>query len=95
MVFGRVCVLFKRCDADEDDDEFALTVDAGLIERLLARSVDACVCCRPGAVGRGMKPKRVGARLLVVIDELTSRREKEILALFIPFGVPLADVDIV
>lgn len=56
--FGIVWVFAKRWETD-DVEEFALFVDAGLIERLRATNDDACACCNPGAVGRGIKPKRV------------------------------------
>lgn len=42
---------------EEEDDECALIVDVGLIERL--REEGAVDICAPGAVGRGMKPKRL------------------------------------
>jgi hypothetical protein len=43
----------------------------GLIERLRDATVDPRCCCNPGAVGRGIKPKRVcivvggGARFVI------------------------------
>ncbi len=37
-----------------DDDELALTVDVGLIERLRDVNVDIRICCGPGAVTRGI-----------------------------------------
>ena len=48
-------VLFTReATSDDDEDELALSVDDGLIERLRAANDAARACCKPGAVGRGM-----------------------------------------
>jgi hypothetical protein len=55
--FGIDGVLAKRCEA-VDIEEFALTVDDGLIERLRAASDDACACCITGIAGRGIIPSR-------------------------------------
>jgi len=57
--------------SDDDEDELALIVDVGLIERLRDATVDVRICCNPGAVGLGIKPKRVciaiggGARFVI------------------------------
>jgi hypothetical protein len=55
--FGIDGVFAKRCEV-VDVEEWALTVDDGLIERLRAASDDACACCIAGVAGRGIKPKR-------------------------------------
>ncbi len=57
--FDNVWVFAKRWEID-DDEEFTLFVDDGLIERLRSASDDACACCNPGVAGRGIKPNRVG-----------------------------------
>lgn len=65
--------------SDDDDDELALTVDVGLTDRLRDANVDVRYCCVPGAVGRGMKPKRVciavggGARFVIDIGLTDSK----------------------
>ncbi len=63
--------LVKRWETSDDEDELALIVDVGLIERLRDATVDVRICCNPGAVGLGIKPKRVciviggGARFVI------------------------------
>lgn len=68
--------------SDDDEDELALIVDVGLTERLREANVDVRYCCIPGAVGRGMKPKRVciavggGARFVIDIGLVESKDVK-------------------
>lgn len=67
-----VCVFASRCETcDDEEDEFTLVVDVGLIERLRDAYVDGGTVWPVGSAGRGMKPKRVcmvvggGARLVI------------------------------
>ncbi len=78
---GFAAAFVKRWETwDDEDDELALIVDAvGLIERLRDAIVVPRYCCDPGAVGRGMKPKRVcivvggGARFVIDIGLVVSK----------------------
>lgn len=76
--FDIVWPFVERWDTtDDDDEEFALIVDVGLIERLRDANVDPRYCCTPGTAGRGIKPKRVcmviggGGRFVIDIGRLT------------------------
>lgn len=67
---------------DDDDDELALTVDVGLIERLRAANDDVCSCCTPVPVDRGINPKRVcmvvggGGRFVIDIGRVKPANSK-------------------
>ena len=83
VVFVRVCVFDSCWGACEDDEEFALAVDVGLIDRLRVANVDVRTCCPEGTAGRGIKPKRVcivvggGGRLVIDIVGLMEPKQKK------------------
>lgn len=77
--FDVVWTFAERWEAIDDDAEVALAFDLGLIERLRDTNVDGRVCCAPGWIGLGIKPKRVciavggGARFVIDIGLMEAK----------------------